>query len=96
MTQKSNLDKLKVKGSLSTGVGSNVVILHIVQNVMKLVAALGERFLWVMEYRTPLAGPLILLFISTFFISGACNGLNTLIIDEPQESRHSYGSIESG
>lgn len=38
-------------------------------------------FGWVMQYRTSLAGPLIFLYISTFCLSGAFNGLSALIVD---------------
>jgi hypothetical protein len=34
-----------------------------------------------MEYQTSLAGPLIFLYISSFCLSGAFNGLSTLIVD---------------
>jgi MFS family permease len=54
------------------------------QVTMPLVALAGVviiGFGWVMEYRTSLAGPLIFLFISTFCLSGAFNGLSTLIVD---------------
>jgi MFS family permease len=54
------------------------------QVTIPLVAIAGVviiGFGWVMEYRTSLAGPLIFLFISTFCLSGAFNGLSTLIVD---------------
>ncbi len=59
------------------------------QVTMPLVALAGVviiGFGWVMEYRTSLAGPLIFLFISTFCLSGAFNGLSTLIVDLNRES----------
>ena len=36
---------------------------------------------WVMHYHTPLAGPIVLLFILTFCLSGSFQGLSTLIVD---------------
>jgi MFS family permease len=55
-----------------------------IQVTMPLVACASVviiEFGWVMEYRTSLAGPLIFLYISTFCLSGAFNGLSTLIVD---------------
>jgi MFS family permease len=54
------------------------------QVTMPLVAIAGfiiVGFGWVIEFRTSFAGPLIFLFISTFCLSGAFNGLSALIVD---------------
>jgi MFS family permease len=54
------------------------------QVTMPLVAVAGITIIglgWVMEYHTSLAGPLIFLLTSTFCLSGAFNGLSTLIVD---------------
>jgi len=54
------------------------------QVTLPLVAISGIviiGFGWVMECNTSLAGPLIFLLISTFCLSGAFNGLSTLIVD---------------
>jgi len=54
------------------------------QVVLPLVFISGISIIaygWVMEAHTSLAGPIILLFISTFSISGAFQGLSTLIVD---------------
>jgi MFS family permease len=55
-----------------------------IQVTMPLVAISGVTIIgfgWVMEYHTSLAGPLIFLFLSTFCLSGAFNGLSTLVVD---------------
>ncbi|KAJ5618772.1 hypothetical protein N7510_002756 [Penicillium lagena] len=36
---------------------------------------------WVMEYRTPLPGPLVMLFLTGLTTTGAFNTLNTLVVD---------------
>ncbi|KIW19172.1 hypothetical protein PV08_03465 [Exophiala spinifera] len=36
---------------------------------------------WVMEYKTPLAGPLVVLFFLGHFITGSFSSFNTLIVD---------------
>ena len=54
------------------------------QVVLPLVAFSGISIIgygWVMEAKTYLAGPVIFLFFATFSISGAFQGLSTLIID---------------
>ena len=54
------------------------------QVVLPLVFLSGLSILaygWVMVAHTSLAGPIILLFVATFSISGAFQGLSTLIVD---------------
>ncbi len=54
------------------------------QVVLPLVFLSGLSIIaygWVMEAHTSLAGPIILLFVATFAISGAFQGLSTLIVD---------------
>ncbi|OKL60718.1 hypothetical protein UA08_03990 [Talaromyces atroroseus] len=41
---------------------------------------------WVMQYRTSLAGPLVVLFFMSHFTTGAFSSLNTLIVDTHRES----------
>lgn len=36
---------------------------------------------WVMEYKTSLAGPLVLLFFVGHLVSGSSSSLNTLVVD---------------
>lgn len=41
---------------------------------------------WVMEYRTPLAGPLVVLFFVGHFTTGGFSTLNTLVVDTHRET----------
>lgn len=60
--------------------------LQIVLPLVLLAAAAVVAYGWVMHYHTSLAGPLILLFMLTFFLSGSFQGLSTLIVDLNRDS----------
>ena len=60
--------------------------LQVVSPLVYIAAATVVSYGWVMENRTSLAGPIILLYISTFCLSGSFTGLSTLVVDLNRES----------
>ena len=55
--------------------------LQVVLPLVYIAAATIVSYGWVMMYHTSLAGPVILLFISTFCMSGSFTGLSALVVD---------------
>jgi len=60
--------------------------LQIVSPLVYIAAATVVCYGWVMESHTSLAGPVILLFISTFCVTGSFTGLSTLVVDLNRQS----------
>lgn len=60
--------------------------LEVVLPLVFLASATIIAYGWVMHYHTSLAGPIVLLFILMFCISGAFQGLSTLIVDLNRDS----------
>ena len=60
--------------------------LEIISPLVYLAAVTVVAYGWVMERHTSLAGPVILLYISTFCMSGSFTGLSTLVVDLNRES----------
>ena len=60
--------------------------LQIVSPLVYIAAASVLSYGWVMESHTSLAGPIILLYISVFCMSGSFTGLSTLAVDLNRES----------
>lgn len=58
-----------------------VARLQVVLPLMYLAAATVVSYGWVMMNHTSLAGPIILLFLSTFCMTGSSTGLNALLVD---------------
>jgi hypothetical protein len=55
--------------------------LQVVVPTVALAAASNVAYGWVMVAQTSIAGPIILLFLTTFLLCGAFNALNTLLVD---------------
>lgn len=60
--------------------------LQVVFPMVFLTAGSVIAYGWLMEYQVFLAGPLIFLFLSAFFVSGSFQGLSTLIVDLNRDS----------
>lgn len=60
--------------------------LQVVFPLVYIAAATVVAYGWVMESRTSLAGPVILLFLSTFCMSGSFTALSTLVVDLNRDS----------
>lgn len=60
--------------------------LQLVSPLVYIAAASVVSYGWVMESHTSLAGPVILLYISSFCMSGSFTGLSTLVVDLNRES----------
>lgn len=60
--------------------------LEVVSPLVYLAAATVVAYGWVMHAHTSLAGPVILLYVSTFCMSGSFTGLSTLVVDLNRES----------
>lgn len=60
--------------------------LEVVFPLVYLAAATLVAYGWVMHAHTSLAGPVILLYLSTFCMSGSFTGLSTLVVDLNRES----------
>ena len=60
--------------------------LEVVSPLVYLAAAGVIAYGWVMHAHTSLAGPVILLYLSTFCMSGSFTGLSTLVVDLNRES----------
>lgn len=60
--------------------------LQVASPLVYIAAATVVSYGWVMESHTSLAGPIILLYISAFCMSGSFTGLSTLVVDLNRES----------
>ena len=60
--------------------------LQVVSPLVYVAAATVVSYGWVMQSHTSLAGPVILLYISTFCMSGSFTGLSSLVVDLNRES----------
>ena len=60
--------------------------LQVVSPLVYIAAATVVSYGWVMQSHTSLAGPVILLYISSFCMSGSFTGLSTLVVDLNRES----------
>ena len=60
--------------------------LQVVSPLIYIAAATVVSYGWVMQSHTSLAGPVILLYISSFCMSGSFTGLSTLVVDLNRES----------
>ena len=60
--------------------------LQVVSPLVYIAAATVVSYGWVMESHTSLAGPVMLLYISSFCMSGSFTGLSTLVVDLNRES----------
>ena len=60
--------------------------LQVVSPLVYIAAATVVSYGWAIESHTSLAGPVILLYISTFCMSGSFTGLSTLVIDLNRQS----------
>ena len=76
----------KAKQQDLTNVPIEAARLEITSPLIYLAAVTVVAYGWVMESHTSLAGPIILLYISTFCMSGSFTGLSTLVVDLNRES----------
>ena len=60
--------------------------IQVVSPLIYIAAGTVVSYGWVMESHTSLAGPVILLYISSFCMSGSFTGLSTLVVDLNRES----------
>lgn len=81
LAKKHGLEIDKQKQQDTTNFPIEHARLQVVLPTVALASISVIAYGWVIESRTSIAGPIVLLFLASFFICGAFHALNTLLVD---------------